>query len=49
MIIIGEKPNQCNICSKRFTFKTTLTSHLRIHSGEFFLLFKLSVEIKQKK
>ncbi|CAO1328227.1 unnamed protein product [Diamesa tonsa] len=30
----GEKPNQCNICSKRFTFKTTLASHLRIHSGE---------------
>jgi uncharacterized Zn-finger protein len=34
MVHKGEKAHQCDICSKTFTQKYTLTKHLRIHSGE---------------
>ena len=30
----GEKPYQCNICDKGFTYKKDLVVHLRSHSGE---------------
>ncbi|RXG59523.1 hypothetical protein Avbf_15037 [Armadillidium vulgare] len=29
-----EKPFQCPVCSKRFSLKTNLNIHLRIHTGE---------------
>ncbi|KAB7507679.1 Zinc finger protein [Armadillidium nasatum] len=29
-----EKPFQCYVCSKGFTFKTNLNAHMRIHTGE---------------
>jgi uncharacterized Zn-finger protein len=30
----GEKPNECNICHKKFCDNSKLTRYKRIHSGE---------------
>ncbi len=34
MIFIGEKPHECDICSKAFSTSSSLNTHRRIHSGE---------------
>lgn len=30
----GEKPYQCNVCTRSFAVKHTLKKHMRTHTGE---------------
>lgn len=31
----GERPFQCDLCMKRFSQKSSLNTHKRIHTGQF--------------
>ncbi|XP_039640385.1 zinc finger protein 271-like [Perca fluviatilis] len=32
--ITGQKPFGCNVCEKRFSYKSVLQKHMRVHTGE---------------
>jgi uncharacterized Zn-finger protein len=34
IVILGEKPHECDVCSKAFSTSSSLNTHRRIHSGE---------------
>lgn len=34
MMYIGEKPNDCNLCEKRFATKKDVESHVFTHNSE---------------
>ena len=34
VVVLGEKPHECDVCSKAFSTSSSLNTHRRIHSGE---------------
>lgn len=40
----GQKPFRCPICDRRFSQSSSVTTHMRTHSGEDFSVFILSFQ-----